>query len=80
MSLILFADNHWLVATTPVMLSDMTNEWLRLLGEVGWETPTVDLTWGTAAVDDYKADIRVNGALTRRAGREIGFNLKRWAR
>ncbi len=27
-NLILFADNYWLVATSPSMLSDMTNEWL----------------------------------------------------
>ena len=48
---------------------------VRLLGEVGWETPTADLTWSTAADDDYKADIRVNGALTRRADREVGFKV-----
>ena len=75
MNLILFADNYWVVATTPEMLSDMTNGWLHLLGEVRWETPTEDLTWGTAAVDEHRADIRVNGALTRRAGREIGFKV-----
>ncbi len=43
-NLILFAGSYWLVATTPTMLSEMTSEWLRLLGEVGWETPTADLT------------------------------------
>ena len=75
MNLILFADNDWLVATTPEMLSDMANEWLRLLGEVGWEAPTEAFTWGTAAVDEYRADIRVNGALTRRAGRKNGFKV-----
>ena len=74
-NLILFADSYWLVATTPEMMSDMTNEWLRLLGEVGWETPTEDLTWGTAAVDEHRADIRVNGALTWRTGRNIGFKV-----
>ena len=37
--LILFADNYWLVATSPQMLKSMTGEWLRLLGEVGWLTP-----------------------------------------
>ena len=42
--LIMFADNYWLVATTPTMLSAISCEWLRLLGEVGWETPTADLT------------------------------------
>ena len=45
--LILFADKDWLVATSPQMLQAMTVEWLRLLGEVGWETPTSELTWST---------------------------------
>ena len=55
---ILFADNYWLVATSPYMLSDMTNEWLRLLGEAGWETPTEDLTWCTTAQDAFKGEAR----------------------
>ncbi len=72
-SLILVADNDWLVATTPEMLSAMTNEWLRLLGGVGWETPTENLTWCTAAEDEFAANIRVKGTLTRRAGRNIAL-------
>ncbi len=56
-NLIMFADNYWLVATTPTMLSAMSCEWLRLLGEVGWETPTADLTWCTTAADDFKMNI-----------------------
>ncbi len=60
-NLILFADNYWLVATTPDMLSDMRTEWLRLLGEVRWEAPTEDLTWCTAAEDEFVANIRVKG-------------------
>ena len=39
-NLILFADNYWLVATSPQILRAMTSARLRLLGEVGWETPT----------------------------------------
>ena len=71
--MILFADNSWLVAMSPYMLSDMTNEWLRLLGEAGWETPTEDLTWSTTAHDAFKADIRVDGRITRRAEAKIDF-------
>ena len=37
--LILFADNYWLVATSPRMLEKATVAWLSLLGEYGWETP-----------------------------------------
>ena len=74
-NLILFADKYWLVATSPSMLSDMANEWLRLLGEVGWDTPTADLTWCTTAEDEFKSDIRVNGTNTMRAERKKGFKV-----
>ena len=56
-NLIMVADNYWLVTTSTCMLSAMSCEWLRLLGEVGWETPTADLTWCTTADDDLKMNI-----------------------
>ncbi len=37
-NLILFADKYWLVATTAAMLGEMTNIWLGLQAEYGWET------------------------------------------
>ena len=70
---ILFADNYWLVATSPSMLKDMANEWLRVLGEVGWETATADLTWCATEKDLYKADIVVNGETTLRAEAKVGL-------
>ena len=42
--LIVLADNYWLIATNPTMLENMTQAWLDLLGEYGWETPTEELT------------------------------------
>ena len=65
-NLILFADNYWFVATSPQMLCAMTSEWLRLLGEVGWETPTEELTWCTTEQDSVKMDIKINEETTRR--------------
>ncbi len=40
---IVFADNYWLVATSTTMLKGMAKEWLNLLTEHGWETPTEGL-------------------------------------
>jgi transposase-like protein len=34
---ILFADSYWLVATSHKMLENMTEAWLYILSEVGWE-------------------------------------------
>ena len=73
--LILFADNYWLVATSPQMLRAMTVEWLRLLGEVGWETPTSELTWCTTMHDDVNMKIVVNEEIAKRAGNKEGFKV-----
>ena len=68
--LILFADNYWIIATSPQMLWQMTTEWLRLLGEVGWETPTSELTWCTTMDDEVMTKIEINGEMAKRAGRK----------
>ena len=44
-NIILFADNYWLVATDSRMLKKMTEVWLDILAEYGWETPVTELTW-----------------------------------
>ena len=53
----------------------MTDEWLRLLGEVGWETPTEDLTWCTTEKDDVSMSININAKLTRRTEATSGFRV-----
>ena len=75
MSLVLFADNYWLVATSPQMLQLMTIEWLKLLGEVGWKTPTTELTWCTTTEDNVKHDIIINGEVVTRAEKKKGFKV-----
>ena len=56
-NIILFADNYWLVATDPEMLRAMTEKWLDLLAEYGWETPVADLTWCSTSTDKEKGAI-----------------------
>ena len=53
----------------------MTCEWLRLLGGVGWETPTEDLTWCTTADDGISIDIVVETKLIRRPKRGEGVKV-----
>ena len=72
-SVILFADKYWLVATSANMLGEMTSAWLALLGEYGWEPPTLELTWCSKQADGYHASIKVNGDTTRRASGKEGF-------
>ena len=73
--LVTFADNYWLVATDPHTLRLMTCGWLRLLGGVGWETPTEDLTWCTTVDDDINIKILVDGKLISRPKRGEGFKV-----
>ena len=74
-NLIMFADNYWLVANDAHALRLMTCEWLRLLGDVGWETPAEDLTWCTTADDGISIDIVVDTKLIRRPKRGEGFKV-----
>ena len=58
-NIILFADNYWLVATDPEMLRAMTEMWLDLLAEYGWETPVADLTWCSTVLDNERAQFEI---------------------
>ena len=46
-SLMLFADNFWLVATSAKQLSAMMIQWIRLLHGAGWRVPLSECTWCT---------------------------------
>ena len=58
-NIITFADNYWLIATSAPMLQTMTKEWLSLLAEYGWETPTEELTWCTTWEDHNFARLQI---------------------
>ena len=53
----------------------MTLEWLRLIGDVGWEAPTSELTWCTTMHDDVNMKIVVNEEIAKRAGSKEGFKV-----
>ncbi len=60
-SLILFADKYWLVATKAKMLKLMTVKWLDLMDEFGWETPVADLTWCSTVKDNERRQFKIMG-------------------
>ena len=74
-NIILFADNYWLVATDPEMLRKMTEAWLDMLAEYGWETPVQDLTWCSTALDNERAQFKVRGQDTLRTAANVGFKV-----
>ena len=43
-SLILFADNFWLFASSAKQLSSMFDAWLSVLGTCGWDVPLDEAT------------------------------------
>ncbi len=73
--LVTFADNYWLMATSPSMLRNMTSAWLALLAEYGWETPTAELTWCTTWDDGNYARIEIAGEVVHRAAVKDGFKV-----
>ncbi len=73
-SILLFADNYWLIARSAEQLRAMTVEWLRLLRELGWDTPTSELTWATTLTKErFSEEIIIEGAVINQADREEGF-------
>ena len=75
LSLLLFADNFWIVSTSAHELEDMTKAWLHLLGEHGWNVPAGEATWCTTAEDSHKHwTVRVSETVVKRAPRAEGFS------
>ena len=74
-NIILFADNYWLVATSADMLRAMTEKWLDLLAEYGWETPVSDLTWCSTVTDNERAQFEIRGQKALRTTAAVGFKV-----
>ncbi len=74
-SVILFADNYWLVATSAKMLKQMTEKWLDLMAEYVWETPVADLAWCSTAKDNESTQFKIRGKNTLRAAAADGFKV-----
>ena len=76
MAIICFADNYWLIATSPSELQAMTTAWMDILGRLGWHTPFDEMTYATTAEDNqYKFDIFHEGNIIQRATRKEGFKV-----
>ena len=73
LSLLFFADNFWLLATSPQMLEAMTQKWLDLLTAAGWEVPLEETTWCTTAPDEHHWKVHAQGSALPRSSRKVGF-------
>eukprot|EP00973_Karenia_brevis_P062080 8633880-Karenia_brevis.AAC.1 len=70
----LFADNFWLLASSPLQLAAMTEVWLDLLSEYGWSVPLDETVWFTTGPDTCKEwVVPVRGEKVRRAKQQEGF-------
>ena len=73
-SLVLFADNFWLFASSATDLSRMFETWLGLLEHCRWDLPLEETTWCTTRPDaEGHLAVRVRGELVKRAARATGF-------
>ena len=60
-SLLLFANNFWMISDRPETLSVMISFCLQCLNECGWKCPLEDIKWATTAPDNLKVGVVVNG-------------------
>ena len=60
--LLLFADNYWIIATSPQELQQANDCWQSLLREYGWHTDVGDMTFGSTAEEtDFVQPVTFQG-------------------
>ncbi|CAK0873857.1 unnamed protein product [Prorocentrum cordatum] len=74
-SLLLFADNFWVVASSAAQLSAMTTAWLGIISEAGWSVPLDEVTWCSTASDEAPWSVEVGDRKLTRAKRGEGFKV-----
>ena len=72
---IVFAGNYWLVATSAKLLKQMTEKWLDLMAEYGWETPVADLAWCSTVKDNEITQFKIRGEKALRTAAAFGFKV-----
>ena len=73
-SLLLFADHFWLLASSSDQLTAMTLSWLGILESHGWVVPIDEATWSTTGPDDnIEWKVCLPGGNVRRSFRNEGF-------
>ena len=73
--LLLFADNYWLICTSPQELQNANAYWQQCLEEAGWHTLPQDLKYGSTMRDDQmtKSVVTHRGEVITRVPRAEGF-------
>ena len=74
LGLLVFADNPWILARSSGMLKAMTQTWLDMLNEAGWQAEKTEMTWCSTLEDALPGAVRLrNDTLIRWAGRREGL-------
>jgi hypothetical protein len=73
LAIILFADNYWLIARSHSVLQKMTEYWIKLLADFGWNTPCSEMTWCSTATDDSIRKFFIDICEIHTAKRSEGF-------
>ena len=72
----MFADNYWIIATSPTELEEANDLWQSLLCEYSWHTDVSDMTYGTTAeYAHFLASVLFEGRAIRRTPRGEGFKV-----
>ena len=75
LSVLCFADNFWIIATSADMLQDMFTAFLDRLESSGWIVPLKECSWSTTAADDTPFQILVRDTAVERTSRHEGFKV-----
>jgi hypothetical protein len=72
--IILFADNYWIIATSPQEWTAIATRWLTLIRQHGWDSPLDEITVCTTAADSaFITPVKIFDTTIYRAKRKVGF-------
>ena len=73
-SVVAFADNYWILATSPTEARAILQFWLECIEMHGWRTPLEEITYCTTAQDsDFAGPLEIGGYRIKRSPRKTGF-------
>jgi ribonuclease HI len=74
--ILIFADNYWLIGTSPAELEAMNTYWQNLLKSIGYHTPVCEMRYSSTAQDDqYLRAVLFNKETVKRESRQVGFKV-----
>jgi len=75
-AILAFADNYWILATSPKEGRVALSFWLECLESMGWHTPIEEICYCTTAQDDqFTAPILIHDKTVNRISRKVGYKV-----